>query len=58
MKILLSSLAIIGLLATVLPSILVFLGTVEPGTHKTIMLIGMILWFVAAPFSMKKKSSV
>lgn len=58
MKILLSSLAIIGLLATVLPSVLVFVGTVDPGTHKIIMLFGMILWFVTAPFSMKKKDSV
>ena len=57
MKILLSSIAIIGLLATVLPSVLVFLGTVDPGTHKNVMLVGMVLWFAAAPFSMKKKDS-
>ena len=57
MKILLSSLAIIGLLATVVPSILVFLGTIDPGIHKTVMLAGMVLWFVTAPFSMKKKDS-
>lgn len=57
MKILLSSLAIIGLLATILPSVLVFLGAIDPGTHKTIMLAGMVLWFVTAPFSMKKKHS-
>jgi uncharacterized membrane protein len=58
MKILLSSFALIGLLATVVPSILVFSGAVEPGTHKTIMVIGMILWFVTAPFFMKRKKSV
>ena len=57
MKILISSLAIVGLLATVLPSILVFLGAIEPGTLKAIMLAGMVLWFVTAPFSMKKKKS-
>ena len=58
MKILLSSIAIIGLLATILPSILVFFSAVEPGTHKTIMAIGMVVWFVTAPFSMKKKKTV
>lgn len=58
MKILLCTLGLIGLLATVLPSVLVFSGAVEPGTHKTIMLIGMILWFVTAPFFMKRKKSV
>jgi uncharacterized membrane protein len=55
MKILLSSLAFVGLLATVLPSILVCFGAIELGTHKTIMVIGMILWFVTAPFFMKRK---
>jgi hypothetical protein len=57
MKILLSSLALIGLLLTVLPSVLVFTGAILPGTHKTIMVVGMILWFVTAPFSMKRKDS-
>jgi hypothetical protein len=58
MKILSSSVALIGLLATVLPSILVYFGAIHPGTHKAIMAIGMILWFVAAPFFMKRKDSV
>jgi hypothetical protein len=58
MKILLSSIALIGLLATILPSFLVFSGTIEPGAQKTIMGIGMVLWFVAAPFFMKGKKSL
>ena len=58
MKILLSSLALIGLLATVLPSVLVYFGAIDLGTHKTIMVIGMVLWFVTAPFFMKKKDAV
>ena len=57
MKLLLSSLGLIGLLATVLPSILVFSGAIEPGTHKTVMAVGMVLWFVTAPFFMKRKDS-
>jgi hypothetical protein len=58
MKILLGSLAMIGLLATVLPSILVCFNAIELGTHKTIMAIGMVLWFATAPFFMKKKKAV
>jgi hypothetical protein len=58
MKILLISMALIGLLATVLPSILVYSGTIELETHKTIMGIGMVVWFVTAPFFMKRKKSI
>jgi predicted exporter len=57
MKRLLSSYGIIALLATVVPSILVYSGTIELETHKTIMVAGMILWFVTAPFFMKRKNS-
>ena len=57
MKILLGSLAYIALLATVVPSVLVYTGTIELETHKAIMVTGMILWFVTAPFYMKKKKS-
>ena len=56
MKIILSSISYIALLGTVIPSILVFIGTIELETHKWIMLIGMVVWFVTAPFSIKKKS--
>jgi hypothetical protein len=47
----------IGLLATVGPSILVFTGTIELETHKAVMMIGMFIWFLTAPFYMKKKGS-
>ena len=58
MKILMSSIASITLVATLLPSILVFSGIIELDTHKTIMAIAMVLWFVAAPFFVKKKDSL
>jgi uncharacterized membrane protein YGL010W len=58
MKKLLIGLGFIALLATVLPSILVCFGAIELGTHKTVMVIGMILWFVTAPFFMRRKDSV
>jgi hypothetical protein len=57
MKILLSSFALIGLLATIAPSILVFSGAIELEMHKIIMAGGMILWFITAPFLMKRKDS-
>jgi hypothetical protein len=46
-----------ALLATVVPSMLVFSGTIEIGTHKVIMAAGMILWFVTAPFFTGRKDA-
>jgi hypothetical protein len=57
MQRLLVGMAFIGLLATILPAILVFSGVIELGTHKAAMVIGMVLWFAAAPFFMKRKDS-
>ncbi|QDU71461.1 hypothetical protein [Mucisphaera calidilacus] len=37
-----------GLLLTLAPSLLYFYGVIEHSTTKTLMLVGMILWFVAA----------
>lgn len=54
MKTICKSISYIGLLMTVVPSILVFSGAMELDTHKTLMLIGMVLWFATAPFSLKK----
>jgi hypothetical protein len=51
----LKSISHIALLATLLPLILVFAGTIEMETHKWIMLIGMLVLFLSAPFSIKKK---
>jgi uncharacterized membrane protein YjjB (DUF3815 family) len=57
MKTMLSIVACIALLATLLPSILVYTGTIELGTHKTIMALGMVLWFAATPFIKKRRNS-
>ncbi|WP_187262703.1 hypothetical protein [Pontibacter beigongshangensis] len=40
----------LGLLLTVVPSVLVFLGKIELDFHKNLMLAGMIMWFLSAPF--------
>jgi hypothetical protein len=55
MKALWTSLAFIALLATIVPSVLVFFGVIDLGLNKRIMAIGMVLWFIAAPLYMSKK---
>ena len=54
MKTICKTISYAGLLATVVPSILVFSGAMELDTHKTFMWIGMVLWFGTAPFWLKK----
>lgn len=53
-KIILTLLAITGLGLTLIPSILVFAGSLSFETHRTLMLIGFVLWFLVAPFWMRK----
>jgi hypothetical protein len=55
MKMLMSVLAIIALGLTIVPSILVFNGTIELDLHKKLMTAGTFLWFVAAPIWFRKE---
>lgn len=55
MKTFLRIISIIGLILTILPSILVFANIIELATHKNIMLLGTVLWFFTAPIWMYKK---
>ncbi|GAA4413295.1 hypothetical protein GCM10023187_41420 [Nibrella viscosa] len=55
MKTILKPLSYIGLLLTVMPAFLVFYGVLSLDNHKLLMLIGMLLWFVTAPFWILKK---
>ena len=48
MKIALGLGGLLGLLLTIVPSILVAMGLLDWQTHATLMTIGMIVWFVAA----------
>ncbi|MBN1351185.1 hypothetical protein JXJ21_17330 [candidate division KSB1 bacterium] len=57
MKSLLKIISYLGLAATVVPSCLVFTGTIELETHKLFMAIGMIAWFLTAPFWMHKNAT-
>ncbi len=43
-----------GLGLTIIPAVLVASGGLRWQTHADLMIAGMILWFVTAPFWMKK----
>ncbi|MCC9168764.1 hypothetical protein [Pontibacter harenae] len=55
MQVILKIISYIGLALTVVPSFLVFSGTIEPELHKTLMLAGALSWFLTAPFWMNKQ---
>ena len=56
MKRVLIIISFIGLLLTILPSVLVFKGVIEMESHFHLMIVGMVLWFATSPFWMKTKS--
>ena len=45
----------VGLAFTVVPSILVFTGSIEWTTHAQLMLLGTVLWFATAPLWMTNR---
>lgn len=47
----------LGLILTLGPSLMVFSGTIDFPTHKTLMLVGTVLWFFSRPFISQKESS-
>ncbi len=53
MKIVLIILSVIGLLLTVVPSFLVLYQQITWNLHANLMFVGMVLWFLTAPFWMK-----
>jgi len=55
MKVLFGFMSIMGLLLTVLPAVFVFSGGLAWEIHSKLMFLGMILWFVFAPFWMRKR---
>ncbi len=56
-KNLLAFLAIAGLVLTLLPSLLVFNEMITFEMHRTLMAIGFVLWFVAAPGWMRERAA-
>lgn len=51
------TLSFLGLLLTILPSILVFLRLIGLPASKTLMLLGTLLWFSTAPLWLNKRSA-
>lgn len=49
-------LSIIGLLLTVVPSVLVFYNLIELDTSKNLMMIGTLIWFLTSPFWINEQS--
>ncbi|MCW0481843.1 hypothetical protein [Gaoshiqia sediminis] len=56
MKKVLIVISFIGLVLTIVPSILVFKQVIAIETHFHLMVAGMFLWFGTSPFWMKTKS--
>jgi hypothetical protein len=44
----------LGLALTIVPALMVFAGTLTPDQHKSLMALGMVLWFGAAFRIMKR----
>ncbi|MCW9713293.1 hypothetical protein LQ318_10280 [Aliifodinibius salicampi] len=47
--------SIIGLVLTVVPSVLVFIQEISMEAHKQLMIVGMLMWFGTSPFWMKEQ---
>ena len=49
MKTFLGIVSIFSLALTIVPALLVFTTIIDVALHRTLMLAGMVLWFIAAP---------
>lgn len=54
-RIIITILAITGLVLTILPSFLLFSGIITPDLNKQLMFIGFLLWFIIAPGWLRAK---
>lgn len=57
MTVLLKLISLVGLILTLLPSFLVFSGTITFETHKILAIIGTVLWMGTAPFWINKSQT-
>lgn len=55
MRSILKIISLVALFITIVPSVLVFTGTISLENNKLLMILGTLLWFVSAPFWMNKK---
>ncbi|MDD4144765.1 MAG: hypothetical protein PHN68_09030 [Prolixibacteraceae bacterium] len=58
MKRILQMISLAGLILTILPSILFFLGEIGHSTQNSWMLAGALIWFVSAVFWLGSKEKV
>ena len=56
MKILIKIGSFVSLVLTIVPSLIFFTGDLELSQMKIYMGVGMVLWFVTAPFWINKSS--
>ena len=56
MKILIKIGSFVSLVLTIVPSLIFFTGDLELSQMKVCMGVGMVLWFVTAPFWINKSS--
>ena len=50
------ALALVGLILTLAPSLLVFAGRLSWDTHARLMAAGMVLWFAGATLGIRRRS--
>ena len=48
----------IGLVLTIVPSVLVFMEKLDWETHALLMAVGTLLWFATSPFWMRKRKEI
>ena len=56
MKLIIKLISYTGLVLTLVPSLLVFTGTVNLNSFKVLMIIGGVMWFTTAPFWVNKRN--
>jgi len=56
MKNMLKLLSFLGLVLTIVPSLLVFYRVISLDTHYTLMAVGMVVWFISAPLWLGRKT--
>ncbi len=55
MKSFLKTLSFLGLVLTMIPPVLIYLGKIDLQQTHVLMLIGMVCWFISAPFWINKQ---
>ena len=54
MKLFIKIISFTGLALTLIPAFLVYQGSIDLDTNKTLMLAGTLCWFLTAPYWMNK----